>query len=262
MASSIVGGLITKGFSPSSITASDPFEPSLQQLQQATGVNICADNHSAIAGADVWVLAVKPQMMKAVLEDLAAAAQAHKPLIISIAAGIEIDSINKWLGGGQAIVRCMPNTPSLVQAGASALYANSAVEAAQRQQADTIMSAVGSALWVDDEAQLDAVTAVSGSGPAYFFMFMEAMQATAKELGLSADAARELTLQTALGAAKMALDSDVDTAELRRRVSSPGGTTVEAIAVFEQRGLPAIVAEAMTACRDRSAQLARELDAG
>ena len=262
MASSIIGGLIAKGFSPQSITASDPFEPSRQQLHQTTGVSVSDDNLSAIEGADILVLAVKPQMMKKVLEDLAPAIQTLKPLIISIAAGIEIASMNTWLGGGQAIVRCMPNTPALVQAGATALYANSTVSTAQRAQADTILSAVGSALWVDSEAQLDAVTAVSGSGPAYFFLFMESMQAAAKELGLSDEAARELTLQTALGAAKMAIDSDVDTAELRRRVSSPGGTTVEAIAVFQQRGLTAIVHEAMTACRDRSAQLARELDAG
>jgi pyrroline-5-carboxylate reductase len=262
MASSIIGGLIAKGFSPQSITASDPFEPSRQQLHQTTGVSVSDDNLSAIEGADILVLAVKPQMMKKVLEDLAPAIQTLKPLIISIAAGIEIASMNTWLGGGQAIVRCMPNTPALVQAGATALYANSTVNTAQRAQADTILSAVGSALWVDSEAQLDAVTAVSGSGPAYFFLFMESMQAAAKELGLSDEAARELTLQTALGAAKMAIDSDVDTAELRRRVSSPGGTTVEAIAVFQQRGLTAIVHEAMTACRDRSAQLARELDAG
>lgn len=262
MASSIIGGLIAKGFSPQSITASDPFEPSRQQLHQTTGVSVSDDNLNAIEGADILVLAVKPQMMKKVLEDLAPAIQTLKPLIISIAAGIEIASMNTWLGGGQAIVRCMPNTPALVQAGATALYANSTVNTAQRAQADTILSAVGSALWVDSEAQLDAVTAVSGSGPAYFFLFMESMQAAAKELGLSDEAARELTLQTALGAAKMAIDSDVDTAELRRRVSSPGGTTVEAIAVFQQRGLTAIVHEAMTACRDRSAQLARELDAG
>ena len=262
MASSIIGGLIAKGFSPQSITASDPFEPSRQQLHQTTGVSVSDDNLNAIEGADILVLAVKPQMMKKVLEDLAPAIQTLKPLIISIAAGIEIASMNTWLGGGQAIVRCMPNTPALVQAGATALYANSTVSTAQRAQADTILSAVGSALWVDSEAQLDAVTAVSGSGPAYFFLFMESMQAAAKELGLSDEAARELTLQTALGAAKMAIDSDVDTAELRRRVSSPGGTTVEAIAVFQQRGLTAIVHEAMTACRDRSAQLARELDAG
>jgi pyrroline-5-carboxylate reductase len=198
--------------------------------------------------------------MKQVAQGISAAVQARKPLIISIAAGIEINSLDKWLGGNLAIVRCMPNTPALVQTGATALYATPQVSEAQRQQADQILKAVGIARWVDDEAQLDAVTAVSGSGPAYFFLVMEAMQAAGEQLGLAPDLARQLTLQTALGSAQMAIESDVDVAELRRRVTSPGGTTHEAISSFENNGLRELFLKALTAARDRSESLAKEMD--
>ena len=260
MASSIIGGLVNKGFTARSITASDPYPESLNKLRQVAPVNVTDDNHQAIANADVVVLAVKPQVMKSTLEDLASSAQKTKPLIISIAAGIEINSLNKWLGGNMSIVRCMPNTPALVQMGATALFANEQVTATQRQVADDILRAVGIALWVNEESQLDAVTAVSGSGPAYFFLLIEAMQAAGEELGLSADAAKQLTLQTALGAAQMAIASDVDAAELRRRVTSPGGTTEQAIKVFEDQGIRSIVNQALTSCRDRSEELAKLLD--
>ncbi|WP_255399494.1 pyrroline-5-carboxylate reductase [Oceanicoccus sp. KOV_DT_Chl] len=260
MAASIIGGLVNKGFAPHSITASDPYPQSLSNLREVAAVNITDDNHQAIANADVVVLAVKPQVMKPILQDLASSAQQSKPLIISIAAGIEIHSLNKWLGGNMAIVRCMPNTPSLVQTGATALFANDLVTEQQRQAADSILRAVGIALWVDQESQLDAVTAVSGSGPAYFFLLMEAMQAAGEQLGLSADVAKQLTLQTALGAAQMAISSDVDAAELRRRVTSPGGTTEQAIKVFEDQGMRDIVNQALIACRDRSEELAKLLD--
>ena len=260
MAASIIGGLIAKGFAAESIIASDPYPESLNKLQSLAAIRTTGDNAEALAEADVVVLAVKPQVMKSVLEPLAANMPDAKPLFISIAAGIETGSLNKWLGGGHAIVRCMPNTPALVQTGATALYANAEVSEQQKDVADQILSAVGIALWVDDETTLDAVTAVSGSGPAYFFMLMEAMQAAGEQLGLSAEAAKQLTLQTALGAAKMAIASDVDAAELRRRVTSPGGTTAEAIKVFEAQGLRDTVNQALTACRDRSEALAREMD--
>ncbi len=259
MASSIIGGLVNKDFSPQSIIASDPCAQSLNKLKQVAPVSTTDDNHQAIAGADVVVLAVKPQVMKPILEALASGAQQHKPLIISIAASIEIQSMDTWLGGDMPIVRCMPNTPALVQTGATALFANGNVSAEQRALANQILRAVGIALWVDDEATLDTVTAVSGSGPAYFFLLMEAMQSAGEDMGLSADAARQLTLQTALGAAQMAISSDVDTAELRRRVTSPGGTTEQAIKVFEDQGMRDIVNQALTACRDRSESLAKEL---
>ncbi len=259
MASSIIGGLVSKGFSPKAITASDPYPESLNNLRQIAPVQTTDNNHQAVANADVVVLAVKPQVMKPILQELAATAQQNKPLIISIAAGIESQSLDKWLGGGMPIVRCMPNTPALVQTGATALFANAAVTEEQRQLADQILRAVGIALWVYDESTLDAVTAVSGSGPAYFFLVMEAIQAVGEQMGLSADAAKQLTLQTALGAAQMAISSDVDTAELRRRVTSPNGTTEEAIKVFEQMGLRDIFKKALLACRDRSEALAKEL---
>ncbi|HUH37582.1 MAG TPA: pyrroline-5-carboxylate reductase [Spongiibacteraceae bacterium] len=259
MAASIIGGLVAEGFSAQSIAAADPSAESLARIQGVAPVRIATDNHSAVADADVVVLAVKPQVMRTVAEALAPALQARKPLLISIAAGIEVASLARWLGPDLPIVRCMPNTPALVQRGATALYANAAVSAAQRELADRILRAVGIALWVDDEAALDAVTAVSGSGPAYFFLVMEAIQASGEALGLSPEVARQLTLQTALGAAQMAIASDVDAGELRRRVTSPNGTTERAVASFEDAGLRDIFLRALTACRDRSRELAQEL---
>jgi pyrroline-5-carboxylate reductase len=259
MASALIGGLVKQGFTAQQITAADPYPAMLDKLKSVAPVSVTGDNIAAVSDADVVILAVKPQVMKQVLEPLAATLQQRRPLIISIAAGIEIASIERWLGGALPIVRCMPNTPALVQLGATGLFANAAVSAAQRDLADSILKAVGVALWVDSEAQLDAVTAVSGSGPAYFFLVMEAMQAAGEQLGLSSETAKLLTLQTALGAARMALDADVDTAELRRRVTSPNGTTERAIASFERDDLRAIFARALTDCRDRSQELAREL---
>jgi pyrroline-5-carboxylate reductase len=263
MASALIGGLVAKGIEAQQIIASDVLPESLQRLEAVAPVRTTTDNETAIANADVVVLAVKPQVMKQVLEPLAGTLQRRRPLLISIAAGIEIHSIEQWSGaaGGAVlpIVRCMPNTPALVQLGATGLFANAAVSAAQRALAEKILSAVGIALWLDAEAQLDAVTAVSGSGPAYFFLVMEAMQAAGEQLGLAPDVARTLTLQTALGAARMALDSDVDVAELRRRVTSPKGTTERAIASFERDDLRGLFQRALTDCRDRSQELAREL---
>ena len=259
MASSIIGGLIAKGFSAENIIASDPYQPSLDNLATIAPVTTTQDNNSAIANADVVVLAVKPQVMKQVAESIAPAIQTKKPLIISIAAGIEMASLDKWLGGNLAIVRCMPNTPALVQSGATGLFASPTVSDAQRQQANDILGAVGIALWVDEESKLDAVTAISGSGPAYFFLVMEAMQATGEKLGLSTEQAKQLTLQTALGAAQMALASDVDAAELRRRVTSPAGTTEAAINSLQQAGLVELFDTALTAARDRSISLAKEM---
>ena len=259
MASSIIGGLVAQGFSANNITVSDPYQPSLDKLGETLAVQTTQDNNHAVSAADIVVLAVKPQAMQQVAEAMQDAVQAQKPLIISIAAGIEMNSLDQWLGGDLAIVRCMPNTPSLVQKGATALFANTAVTTAQRQQTDQILAAIGIALWVDDEAKLDAVTAVSGSGPAYFFLLMESMQAAGEALGLNKQEANQLTLQTALGAAEMAINSDVDTAELRRRVTSPNGTTEAAINSFENSDFRAIVNTALTAAKDRSEQLAKEL---
>lgn len=262
MASALIGGLVKQGFAADRIIASDPYPAMLDKLRSVAPVATTSDNIAAVANADVIVLAVKPQVMKQVLEPLAKVLQERKPLIISIAAGIEIASIARWLGGDLPIVRCMPNTPALVQLGATGAFANAHVSAEQKKLTDTILRAVGIALWVDSESQLDAVTAVSGSGPAYFFLVMEAMQAAGEKLGLSRDVAAQLTVQTALGAARMAIDSDVDVVELRRRVTSPNGTTERAIASFENDNLRDIFQRALDACDARSRELAKELGAG
>lgn len=259
MASSLAGGLIAQGYPASAIQMSDVAEATLHNVQQRLGVTINSDNQAIVGAADIIVLAVKPQVMKSVLQPLAEIVQKRRPLIISIAAGIPVASMERWLGRDTAIVRCMPNTPALVQTGASGLYANAQVSTQQRAQAQQILSAVGIALWVGEERLIDSVTAVSGSGPAYFFLLMEAMTAAAGKLGLDADTARQLTLQTALGAARMAMDSDAGPEELRRRVTSPGGTTERAIATFEQAGLHNIVDTAINAACERSIELAEQL---
>ena len=256
MASSMIGGLLAQGFPADRIRAADPAE-ACRASAAALGIGVSADNAAAIADADIVVLAVKPQVMQQVLEPLASTVQARRPLVVSIAAGITSDSIDRWLGGGVAIVRCMPNTPALVRLGATGLYANPRVTPAQRALADGLLGAVGIALWVEQESQLDAVTALSGSGPAYFFLVMEAMEAAGVALGLAPEVARQLTLQTALGSATMAANADVDAAELRRRVTSPGGTTEQAILSFERAGLRDIFMQALAAAERRSRELAQ-----
>lgn len=259
MAASLIGGLIAKGYPAHHIAAADPHAPALDALASRYGIKACTGNDAVVSQADIIVLAVKPQVMKAVLGDLAPALRQRRPLVISIAAGITIDSINQWIGDTLPVVRCMPNTPALVQLGASGLYANAAVTDSQRQQAQAILEAVGIALWLNSEAEIDAVTAVSGSGPAYFFLLIEAMIAAGEQLGLNRETARLLTQQTALGAARMAMDSDVDAAELRRRVTSPGGTTERAIATFESHDLRGTVSAALQAAATRSQELATQL---
>ena len=258
MARAIIGGLIKQGYPANKIWASEPDLSRIQDLQ-TQGLNVTDSNIDVVSNADVVVLAVKPQILKAVLLPLSEAAQQNRPLFISVAAGITSSSINRWLGGNQSVVRCMPNTPALVGLGASGLFANSDVSDEQRNQAEAVMSATGLTLWVEDEQQLHAITAVSGSGPAYYFLFMEAMISAGVQQGLTLDAATQLTLQTAKGAAEMALQSDVDPAELRHRVTSPNGTTEQAILAFQRHDLEGIVADAMGACATRSIAMAEEL---
>lgn len=260
MAASILGGLIASGVDPSRLWASDPNPESLTALQALAPINTTANNADAIAAADIVVLAVKPQIMATVAKAIAPLLTDTQPLFISIAAGITSASLDQWLGGKQSIVRCMPNTPALVQTGATALFANNQVSDLQRQQAQHILEAVGIAMWVEQEAELDIVTAVSGSGPAYFFLVMEAMQAAGREMGLSAEVAEKLTLQTALGAAKMATQGGVDAAELRRRVTSPNGTTERALGIFEEGDLRGLFLSALTGAKLRSEELAKELE--
>ena len=255
MARSLIGGLVQKGCDPRRISVADPSAEQRALLTQRFPVMATADNRAAAEGADLLVFAVKPQMLRAAAEGLAAPLRGKRPLIVSIAAGISEPDLRSWLGGEAAIVRAMPNTPALLGAGAAGLYANSSVSAAQRALAQSLLEAVGTALWIEDESLMDAVTALSGSGPAYFFLLMELMEAAALDLGLPAATARQLTQQTAYGAARMALESGEAPAALRKQVTSPGGTTAAALAVFEDAKLAAIVARALTAARDRGREL-------
>jgi pyrroline-5-carboxylate reductase len=259
MASSIIGGLIESGHPPGQISAADPFPASLERLREIAPVNVCADNAEAVATAEVVILAVKPQVMAEATNSIARTVRASGALVISIAAGVTIASMQARLGPAAAVVRCMPNTPALLGCGASALYANANVSGQQREHAQAILAAVGTVCWVPTEEALDAITALSGSGPAYFFLFMEAMIDAGCELGLDRDTAIAMATQTGLGAARMAVESDVDLAELRRRVTSPGGTTERAIQSFEDDGQRDIVARAMRAAAQRAVDMAREM---
>ena len=258
MAYSLIGGLVAGNCPGANIRVSDPNEEGLQAMAAQLGTLPFTDNCSAIVDADAIVLAVKPQVLARVAHEISTtlAAQEEQPLILSIAAGVRIGDLERWLGGNRPVVRSMPNTPALLQSGATGLYANALVSEAQCSLAESILRAVGTTVWLESEAQIDAVTAVSGSGPAYFFLLMEAMEAAGQKLGLSEETARMLTLQTAFGAAKMALERPESSGELRRKVTSPGGTTERAIEVFQQQGLEDLVEQALTAARDRSVELA------
>jgi pyrroline-5-carboxylate reductase len=258
MARSLVGGLIDKGCKPGRLSVSEPNAEQRALIAKRFPVRMSADGAAAAQDADVLVFAVKPQVMQAAAKAVATALQARRPLIVSIAAGVTSADLDRWLGGGNAIVRVMPNTPALLGAGAAGLYATPKVSAEQRATAQTLMEAVGTALWIEDESLMDAVTALSGSGPAYFFLLMECMEAAALELGLPAETARALTLQTALGSARMALESGEAPADLRRNVTSPNGTTAAALKAFEDGKFAALVKQALNAARDRGRQLARE----
>lgn len=260
MAAALINGLVQDGYPADRITAADPDTNKTNHLRDCCGVSTSTDNNEAIADADIIVLAVKPQILPEVTKSIAAAVQTAKPLIISIAAGIRTGHLQQWLGKDIPLIRTMPNTPAMLQTGTTVLCATDAVSEEQRNSAESIMRAVGLALWVEDEAKMDAVTAVSGSGPAYFFLFMEQMIAAAKELGLDSDTARLLTLHTALGAARMALENPDDPSSLRAKVTSPGGTTAAAISVFENGGLQQLIKDALTAARDRSIELSSQVD--
>jgi pyrroline-5-carboxylate reductase len=261
MARSLVGGLIGDGWNPDHISVSDPDSHQLSAVASRFRVHTDTDNQRVTENSDVIVLAVKPQVMHEVASALAASVQQRQPLVISVAAGIRATDLARWLGGKCALVRCMPNTPALVQSGATALFATAGVSAERKDLAESILRAVGLALWVEDEDLMDSVTALSGSGPAYFFLVIEALEEAGQMLGLPAKTARLLALQTAFGAAKMALESSDDAAQLRQRVTSPGGTTEKALAVLEAGRLRALFHDALTAARDRSRELAGQLGA-
>ncbi len=255
MATSLVGGLVESGHPPGDIVVSEPVAEKRRDLAERFAVGVTADNREAAAASDVVVLAVKPQDMAEVVTGAAGAMREGGPLVVSIAAGTRIGRILEWLGYPAPVVRTMPNTPALLGCGATALFANEAVTDEQRDAAETILQSAGIALWVDDEGLLDAVTAVSGSGPAYYFLLMEHMIRTGERLGLTASQARDLTLQTALGAARMALESGRTPDELRVGVTSPGGTTARALDLFREGGFGELVERALTGARDRSREL-------
>ena len=259
MATSLLGGLISDGFAAENIWVAEPDSTRREELAARFGVHTGADNSELVHATEVIVLAVKPQMLHQVCSEIAQAVQSSRPLIISVAAGIRAADIDRWLGGNNAIVRTMPNTPALVKSGATALYANSQVDAAQRELAEAIMRAVGLTLWVEEESQMDAVTAVSGSGPAYFFLLIEMLQQSGTRLGLGEKEARLLALQTAFGAAKMALESADDCTQLRARVTSPGGTTERAITILEDGGIRELFAQALQGASERASELADQL---
>jgi pyrroline-5-carboxylate reductase len=260
MANALIGGLIADGIDPDRIIASDPSPDARAALADVHGIATTGDNATAAAAATV-VLAVKPQVLREVAVALGPTLQRHRPLVISIAAGVRCDSLFDWLGGPLPLVRSMPNTPAMLQAGATVLYATDRVSPAQRDAAESLLRAVGLTCWVDDESAMDAVTALSGSGPAYLFLVMESMQQAAVDCGLDHETARLLTLQTALGAARMALESDETPDRLRARVTSPGGTTERAVEVLESGGLRDLFARAIRAAHDRSVELSVNLGA-
>ncbi|MCJ8312526.1 MAG: pyrroline-5-carboxylate reductase [Saccharospirillaceae bacterium] len=259
MAGAIIGGLVKQGFNPQDIFASNRNQEKLNNLKDSFGIQICENNQDLIAQADAIVLSVKPQGMKVLCEDIKASVQKHNNLVISIAAGLEISCIEQWLGGNIAMIRCMPNTPSLVQTGASGLFANIQTNQTQKDFAQQLFDAVGISVWVDSEYDIHAVTAISGSAPAYYFLFMQAMMQAGVKQGLTEQAARDLTVQSALGAAKMMKASDESAESLRKKVTSPGGTTQQAILSFEKNQLLDIVEQAMQACADKSVELSKVL---
>jgi len=260
MARSLIGGLVARGQSVESIHVAEPYEALRTALAGDFGVRTHLDNSAAAAQAAIWVFAVKPQVMKTVCADLAALAQQTRPLVISIAAGITGAQLSRWLGGDVAVVRTMPNTPALLGAGATGMHANAQVLPAQRAQAEALMQAAGLTVWIAEEAQMDAVTAVSGSGPAYVFLLAEAMQAAGEAQGLPADAARRLALQTIFGAARMLTESGEPADVLRQRVTSPGGTTQAALDAFEAGGFRQLVATAIAAAARRGGELSAAND--
>ena len=256
MAQALIGGLVSRGLPTTRITVSDPVEQ-VRHILEDKNIQTTTNNVDAIKHADVVVLAVKPQVLATVLQPLKGLLS--NKLVISIVAGAEIQTISDLIGGSERIVRVMPNTPALVQTGAHGLYATAAVNTRDRELSSQILAATGLTIWVENESQIDAVTAVSGSGPAYFFYLMESMILAGKSLGLDEKVATALTLQTALGAAQMAITSSNSPAELRKNVTSPNGTTQAALDVFDHAQISQHIQSALAAAQQRSQELAQEL---
>ncbi len=260
MAAALIKGLVEDGYPADSIIASDPDHQRTDFIKECCAIRTSDNNRAAVLEADVVVLAVKPQALPQIARDIAESVSSSKPLIISIAAGIQTKHLAEWLGEDTAIIRTMPNTPAMLQTGTTGLYANPNANEDQRNLAESIMRAVGLTLWVDEETMMDSVTAISGSGPAYFFLVMELMIKAAEKMGMEHDSAKLLTLHTALGAARMALENPDDPSVLREKVTSPGGTTAAALAVFHEKGLDQIIEDALIAARDRSIELSSQVN--
>jgi pyrroline-5-carboxylate reductase len=258
MATSLVGGLLARGYAAADLAVADPDSAQRARLERDYRIATTADAATALGAVQVVVLAVKPQQMAAVAQALAAPLAATRPLVISVAAGIRLQDLERWLGPGVPLVRTMPNRPALIGAGITALYAAPGVDAASRATAEAILAACGPTVWVPDEAQMDVVTAVSGSGPAYFFLLIECLEAAGIELGLDPATARRLAIETARGAGRMAAESAEAPAELRQQVTSKGGTTAAALEVLEAADVRGIFARAVAAGAARSTALARE----
>ncbi len=260
MARSLIGGLIARGVPASSLRVAEPVAALRDSLVKDFGVQVFESADGAVDGAGLWLMAVKPQVMRGVCQQLSAKALDSRPVVVSIAAGITAGQLQRWLGEEVPIIRSMPNTPALLGAGVTGLYATPQVDDTGRSQTETLLASAGKTVWIEDEALMDVVTAVSGSGPAYIFLMAEAMEAAALKRGLPAAAARTLVLETVLGAARMLTESDEDPSELRRRVTSPNGTTQAAIEAFQAGGLETLVDGAIDAAAKRGGELAAAND--
>jgi len=260
MARRLIAGLIRQGVPAAHIHVAEPVAELREKLAADFGVQTHDNAAAAAAQGNTWLLAVKPQVLREVCQSLQVLAQAQEPLVISIAAGITSPQLQRWLGGTLPVVRAMPNTPALLGAGVTGLYATPAVDAQQHAQAERVLASAGRTVWIDDEAQMDSVTAVSGSGPAYVFLLAEAMEAAGIAQGLPAEAARTLVVQTLLGASRMLDEAGESPAELRRRVTSPNGTTQAAIESFQAGGFEALVEKALRAAQVRGQELSAAND--
>ena len=260
MTAALVVGLVAADFPAANITVSNPSIEKLQALKDRFDINITQDNVEAASGADIIVFAVKPNITPVVCKELKAVISENNPLLVSVVTGVSIKKMEEWVGGEPAIVRTMPNTPAAVLAGATGLFPNAYTSAEQKEQVEMLFRSAGIAVWLDSEDQIDLVIALSGSGPAYYFLFMEAMQEAGVKMGLTPEAAELLTSQTALGAARMVMESGSNVVQLRESVTSPKGTTEAAIHVFESGQLRETTAKAMQAAFDRAKVLAAELE--
>ena len=260
MGAALLGGLIQTGFAPEHLWITDPDTQKLAVLQKRYSVHTTTDNAEAVLAADTVILALKPQVMSAVIRPLAEVFRRRDPLIITIAAGIRLAALQGWLPAKARLIRCMPNTPALTGHGATALFAGPDILPEERTCTENLFKATGLVLWVDNESQIDIVTALSGSGPAYYFYILDALISAASALGLPADKARQLAVQTALGAALMAAEAKTPVKELERQVTSPQGTTEAAIRVFDQEHLSSLLARALQAAHSRSIELAESFN--